>query len=174
MSELIDGARARAKAYLEHELRVGDEDLAINSTIEATLPEEQEEEVQQVMFEEIQQIVSGIGIDLAQDGWTTEVNIVSKGGFMEIVFKESDETSFELVFSIGQHDGKKADGILPTGLSFDTEGVRFNVMITSSVNDRIFQGIGSYRGVLEVAKRIADEYLDRHFIALYRQAGSEL
>jgi hypothetical protein len=171
MSEIISASKARALRFLEHEQR----DNEPKSLVKETLTEGRMEEVRQKMFEEIQNLICDIPKDLKKDDWETEVNIVHDGGFMEIVFKEDGERVFDIVYTINQSREDQKDGIQPTDISFDLEDTRFNVTISSSANERVFGGIGSYEGVLRVTREeIVEKFLDQHFIALYRQAASEL
>jgi len=170
MSEIASAARARAAKFLEHEARIEELDL----TVEETFSEIEMKEIRQAMFEEIQQVVSGVSNDLLIDGWETEVEIDPDGEKMVLVLKEGDDNFFTITYSVNQHGEDKRDGIEPSNLSFDLNGARFDVTITSSVNERMFGGIGSYRGVLRVTKEeIVDTYLDRYFINLLRQSQGE-
>lgn len=168
MSELFSTARREAEQAMMFEK----EAEAMARAEEGLLPEDQMNEIMLNMFEVIQDYISGVKNQFEEEPdetWVVEMNVIEKGGYLEVVFREKDGAYFNITYTIGRHSEMKKDGIVPEGLSFDLEeGVKFNVTIASSASENMAKGVGSYIGVLEVTRKLVAEYLKQHFIDIAR------
>jgi len=164
MIELFSDAEARARAFLLKEVEhSAEEELAsIFPEGGTALTAEQKQEVVAKIFENIKKEFEPIIEEFQTNGWEVEFDFNEGDSALTAIFSIDDEI-FYINYYVGPHDENKKDGITLDDLSFDSVNQKFSVSIDSE-DSKSARGIGSYRGMLEVTKRICGEYLERFFI----------
>jgi hypothetical protein len=165
MIELFSSARRRALAVLEEEVeKSAAEDIASVFPEGGTaLTAEQKQEVVAKVFEKIKEELEPVIEEFRANDWEVEFESSEVDGVLTAIFSDTDDVVFYIDYSVGPHDEHKKDGIVVDDLSFDSGNQKFSVSIDSE-DDNHISGIGSYKGVIEVTKRICGEYLERFFI----------
>ncbi|MCC6711139.1 MAG: hypothetical protein IT416_02180 [Candidatus Pacebacteria bacterium] len=165
MTELFSSARRRALAVLHEEVAMSaaDELASIFPEGGANLNPEQKQEVVAKVFEKIKEELEPLIAEFRANDWEVEFDFNEEDSTLTAIFSDTADEVFYINYYVGPHNGNKKDGIIVEDLSFAVGDQKFSVSIDSEESSD-FRGVGSYKGVVEVTKRICGEYLERFFI----------